>query len=201
MSANENVSPSTSLSLLDRLCSTPDEEAWRQLTNLYTSLIRSWIRSHAVTEEDTDDLVQEVLLVVLHKLPDFEHNRRTGAFRRWLRSITINCLRKFWDAKRLRPRATGDSDFLKLLAQLEDPDSGLSRQWDREHDLHVTHRFLESLRSQFEAVTWRAFCAVSLEGRSGADVAQELGVSVNAVYIAKSRVLAKLRQESGGILD
>ena len=189
------------MSLLDRLRSTPDEDAWRQLTNLYTSLIRSWIRSHAVTEEDTDDLVQEVLFVVLHKLPDFKHNRRTGAFRCWLRSITINCLRKFWDAKRLRPKATGDSDFLALLNQLEDPDSGLSRQWDREHDLHVTHRLPESLSSQFEPATWRSFCAVSLEGKSGVDVAKELGISVNAVYVAKSRVLAKLRQEARGILD
>ncbi len=201
MSTSEKNSPSTSLSLLDRLRSRPDEDAWRQLTNLYTSLIRSWIRSHSVTEEDTDDLVQEVLLVVLHKLPDFEHNRRAGAFRCWLRSITTNCLRKFWDAKRLRPRATGDSDFLKLLNQLEDPDSGVSRQWDREHDLHVTHRLLKSLRSQFEPATWRAFCAVSLEGRSGAAAAEDLGISVNAVYIAKSRVLARLRREARGILE
>ena len=79
------TSPKTSLSLLERLCSKPDDLAWRQLTDLYTDLIRSWIRSQAVADVDTDDLVQEVLLVVLHKLPEFEHNQRKGAFRCWLR--------------------------------------------------------------------------------------------------------------------
>lgn len=201
MSSNGGVSPSTSLSLLDRLRSTPDEQAWRQLTDVYTTLIRSWIRLHAVTEVDTDDLVQEVLLVVLHKLPDFEHNQRVGAFRCWLRSITANCLRKFCDSKRLRPRALGDSEFLDVLAQLEDSDSGMSRIWDLEHDLHVAHRLLGMLRPQFEETTWQAFSGVSLENRPAAEVAAELGISVNATYIAKSRVLARLRQEANGILD
>ena len=194
-------SPSTSLSLLDRLRCKTDAQAWRQLTGVYTNLIRSWIGSHAVADTDIDDLVQEVLLVVLHKLPDFEHNRRRGAFRCWLRNITANCLRKFWESQRLRPRVSGDSAFMNLLAQLEDPDSGMSLQWDREHDLHVTHRLLGVLRPQFEETTWRAFQSVSLEGRSAADVAAELQISVNAVYIAKSRVLSRLRQEAEGILD
>src|SRR5687768_7272096 len=100
----------TSASLLDRLRSRDDQEAWQRLADLYTPLIRDWLRQHATLDQDADDLVQEVLSVLLRKLPQFER-ARTGAFRRWLRTITVNCLRDFWRARRIRPRATGDSAF------------------------------------------------------------------------------------------
>src|SRR5438093_321210 len=152
----------TSASLLDRLRHQPDADSWQRLVDLYTPLIRGTLRRHVLPEADRDDLVQEVLAVVVRRLPQFEHNRRPGAFRAWLRAITVNCLRDFWKAKRLRPVATGDSAFLEVLAQLEDPASGLSRLWDREHDLHVTRRLLELLRPQFMPATWRAFQRVAL---------------------------------------
>lgn len=191
----------TSLSLLDRLRTVPDEASWSQLTGLYSPLIRKWIGSEAVAGADVDDLVQEVLLVVLQRLPDFEHNTRTGAFRCWLRRITVNCLRKFRDAKRMRPRAAGGSSFQERMAGLEDSSSEISRQWDREHDLHVTHRLLQILRPEFQSDTWLAFQYVSLEHRSASEAAEALNISVNAVYVAKSRVLKRLRQEADGILD
>src|SRR5262245_49776422 len=98
----------TSASLLDRLRLTPDEESWRRLVELYTPLIRGWLGRHARLQ-DADDLVQEVLSVVVRKLPQFVRQPRTGAFRRWLKSITVNCLRDSWRRDRGRPLATGDS--------------------------------------------------------------------------------------------
>jgi RNA polymerase sigma-70 factor (ECF subfamily) len=191
----------TSASLLDRLRHQPDEASWGRLVDLYTPLIRGWLRRHEVLHADCDDLVQEVLAVVVRRLGEFEHNQRTGAFRAWLRTITVNCLRDFWRARRSRPVATGDSDFLGMLQELEDPASGLSREWDREHDLHVTRRLLELLRPQFSPATWRAFQRVALDGVPAQEVAAELGVTVNAVFIAKSRVLARLRQEAVGLIE
>jgi RNA polymerase sigma-70 factor (ECF subfamily) len=191
----------TSTSLLDRLRLQPDAEAWQRLVELYTPLIRGWLRRHGRLDQDADDLVQEVLAVVVRKLPDFRREPRTGAFRRWLRTITVNCLRDFWRARRARPVATGDSAFLEMLHQLEDPDSALSRLWDREHDHHVTHRLLQLIQPKFEPSTWRAFQRVALEGAAAEVVAAELGISVNAVFIAKSRVLTRLRQEGEGLID
>ena len=191
----------TSASLLDRLRIQPDEQAWQRLNDLYTPLIQGWLRRQAVLGADNDDLVQEVLIVVMRKLPQFEHNRRRGAFRSWLRTITVNCLRDFWRTQRLRPLATGDSRFLEVLARLEDPNSQDSRQWDHEHDRLVTKRLLQLLESQFEPTTWKAFFMVTLEEKSPKDVAAELGISLSSVYVAKSRVLAKLRQESDGLVD
>src|SRR6516162_3959788 len=124
----------TSTSLLDRLRREGDTSSWQRLIDLYTPLIRGWLRRHALLDQDADDVVQEVLTVVVRRLPEFRREPRTGAFRRWLKTITVNCLRDFWRAQRLRPRATGDSDFLAVLQALEDPNSELSRLWDREHD-------------------------------------------------------------------
>ena len=99
------------------------------------------------------------------------------------------------------PQATGASDFLAKLEQLEDPASGLSRLWDEEHDRHVVARLLEHIRPDFEPATWRAFEAVMLRGERPAEAAGRLGVSVNAVLLAKSRVLARLRQVGAGLVD
>jgi RNA polymerase sigma-70 factor (ECF subfamily) len=190
----------TSASLLDRARHGADAASWQRLVDLYTPLIRGWLRHHAdLHAADSDDLVQDVLAVVVRKLPQFERQPRTGAFRRWLR--TVNVLRDFWRAQRIRPRATGDSDFQQVLAQLEDPDSGLSHLWDQEHDKHVTRRLLDMIQPRFEARTWRAFQRVALDGASPDETAAELGMSVNAVFIAKSRVLALLRQEGEGLID
>lgn len=193
--------PPTSASLLERLRFHPDPESWARLVELYTPLIRGWLRRHEVLINDADDLVQEVLTIVVRKIPDFEHQRRTGAFRRWLRTITVNCLRDFWRARRHRPQATGESDFLRFLDQLEDPESALSQLWDREHDQHITRALLDRIRPRFTENTWKAFYRVALEGVAPDDVAAELGLSVNAVFIAKSRVLAQLRLEGEGLLD
>src|SRR5262249_57679001 len=83
--------------------------------------IRDWLRRHALQAPDADDLVQEVLAVVVREIPNFRHDLRTGAFRRWLRTVTVNRLRTFWRGQRARPQATGTSDFEKVLDQMEDP--------------------------------------------------------------------------------
>jgi RNA polymerase sigma-70 factor (ECF subfamily) len=193
--------PDTPVSLLERLRLRPDAQSWQRLVDLYTPLIRDWLRRHALQGTDADDLSQEVLAVVVRELPSFRHDLRQGAFRRWLKNITINRLRTFWRSRRHHPVATGDSDFEGMLAQLEDPASGLSKQWDDEHDRHVTRRLLELIEPDFEPTTWRAFRLLMLESRSTADVAAELGITPNAVRIAKSRVLSRFRQEVEGLID
>lgn len=191
----------TSISLLERLRLQPDSAAWQRLVAVYTPLIRGWLHRYALPEADGDDLVQEVMAVLIRELPHFRHDLRTGAFRRWLRTITVNRLRSFWRARAARPVATGDSAFANMLDQLEDPDSGLSRLWDEEHDRHVARRLLELLEPEFEPATWRAFQLLVLKGKSTSETAAELHISANAVRIAKSRVLRRFRQEVEGLID
>jgi RNA polymerase sigma-70 factor (ECF subfamily) len=191
----------TSVSLLDRLREQPDDPSWKRLVDLYSPLIHSWLRRYAVQPSDADDLVQEVLGAVVRDLPRFRHDRRPGAFRCWLRTITVNRLRGFWRARQARPVATGDSDLVQQLEQLEDPTSSLSQRWDAEHDRHVLNRLLELLEPEFAPTSWQAFRRVTLEGKRASDVAAELGLSVNAVLLAKSRVLRRLRQEAQDLIE
>src|SRR5580704_3984028 len=163
---------------------------------LYGPLIRRWLQQHDTPEADADDLAQEVLLVLAQELGGFDHNGRTGAFRLWVRSITANRLRAYWRARRSGP-LNGLDD---RLAQLEDPDSSLGRLWDREHDEFIVRRLMELIEPEFAPSTWKSFRLLVLEERPAADVAESLGLSVNAVLIAKSRVLRRLRQEGQGLI-
>jgi RNA polymerase sigma-70 factor (ECF subfamily) len=191
----------TSFSLLNRLRSQPDAESWRRLVELYTPLIKGWLRRHDVSAIDADDLTQEVMAVVVRELPHFEHNQQRGAFRNWLRTIAVHRLRALWRSRQRGTLATGGSDFLKMLDELEDPQSDLSRLWDQQHDQHVARRLMELVEPQFEPTTWRAFRRTVIDGAKAATVAAELQISVNAVLLAKSRVLSRLRQEMHGLTD
>ena len=191
----------TSLSLLEHLQQSPNDSAWQRLVDFYTPLIRTWLRRYALLDQDIDDLVQEVLAIVVRKMPEFRRKAQTGAFRRWLRTITVNCLRGFWRSQRFRPKIAGNAGFVQVLDQLEDANSALSKLWDKEHDEHVARRLLEMIRPRFEPKTWLAFQRVALEAVPVDQVASELGMSANAVFIAKSRVVHLLRQEAQGLLD
>ena len=192
---------STSVSLLERLSDSNDARAWGRLTELYSPLIRNWLGRHQVSPSDAEDLVQDVLLIVVRRFPEFEHSRRTGAFRAWLRTITVNCCRDHWRRKRIRPITPGGGDFDGYLDQIADSANPLSKEWDREHDLFITRRLMELIRTDFEANTWEAFRRVTLAGEPASAVAADLGMTANAVFIAKSRVLSRLRQEAAGLVD
>jgi len=189
----------TSASLLERLRAQPDAVSWKRLVDLYTPLLQGWLRRDMVPAADVDDLVQEVMEVLVRELPSFHYDPGRGSFRGWLRTITLNRLRMFWRARRTRPLATGDSNVSRKLDELEDPHSALSQLWDREHDRHVARRVLELIEGEFEPATWRAFQRVALDGASAAAVATELGLSLNAVYLAKYRILKRLHQEIQGL--
>jgi RNA polymerase sigma-70 factor (ECF subfamily) len=193
--------PETSVSLLERLRVEPDPPSWQRLVELYTPLIHGWLRRFALQPQDADDLVQEVLAVVVRELPQFHYDPARGTFRAWLRAVTANRLRAFWRARQTRPQPVGGEDHDRTLDRLEDPQSDLSRLWDQEHDTHVVRRLLAQIRPDFEPATWRAFERVVLEGAKPAAVAAELGTTVNAVFIAKHRVLRGLRQAGRGLLD
>jgi RNA polymerase sigma-70 factor (ECF subfamily) len=186
-------SPGTSTSLLEQArgrCA----GSWERLVALYTPLLQAWLTAAGLQPADRDDLIQRVLMILVRQLPDFEHRGRPGAFRAWLRGITVNLLREFW---RARPAAEAGS----RLEELRDPDGGLSRLWDEQHDRHVLHALMDMVRPEFTEPTWQAFRRLALDGASARDVSAELGLSVNAVLIAKSRVLARLRQEARGLVD
>ena len=180
---------------------TGDPGSWKNLVELYRPLIVGWLRHQAVPVNEVDDLVQEILLAVAQSLPSFSHSGRVGAFRGWLRTIARNRACDFWRARGRQLQAAGGSGSAEAISQLEDPDSELNRMWDAEHDRYVLRCLLDLMELEFEPTTVQAFRRVTLEGASSSDVARELGLSVGAVYAAKSRVLGRLREEAEGLID
>ena len=180
---------------------TGEENAWKDLTDLYRPLIIGWLNRQGVPARDLEDLGQDVLLSVVKHLPTFEHSGRRGAFRTWLRTIVRSRTTDYWRAADPAGQASGGSGATAALQQLADPDSDLNRQWDEEHDRYVLNCLLDLVEEEFEPATRQAFRRLALDGVSGAEVAQESGLSVAAVYVAKSRVLARIRQLAEGLID
>ncbi len=190
----------TSLTLLDALRRDANGQSWQQLVDIYSPLIQGWLRRHGAKQDDVDDLVQNVLTVVYRRLGEFDR-QRTGSFRNWLRTIAVNCLRDHWRAQRNRPTATGDAEFVLMLNELADSDSHLSRVWNEEHDRHLTNFLLSRIKQEFRPATWQAFERFALKEEAPESIAAELGITANAVYIAKSRVLKRMREVGAGLID
>lgn len=182
----------TSLTWLGRLAGDPSDADWRRLVDSYGPLLAAWLARAGVPAADRDDLVQEVLMVVVRRVAEFEY-RGPGAFRAWLRGIVANHARKFFRTRREAPAVD--------LDQLAGSDTALSRVWDREHDEFVAGRALRLVEGDFAPVTWRAFHRQVIGGLPPAEVAAELGLSLNAVILAKSRVLKRLRAELRGLVE
>lgn len=190
----------TSHSLLQRLRERPTPDDWSRLVAVYDPWIRDWLRRQGVQDHDAADITQEVLSCVVSEMPQFRYDSERGRFRGWLRTITLNRLRAFWKA---RPRhvSLASGDGAAMLEQLADPHSGLSQQWDREHDAHVLRQAMTAVRPEFRPATWEAFDRVVLHGEPVDAVARQLGMTRNAVYIAQSRVLARLRDHVRGLCE
>ena len=191
----------TSASLLERLRERPQADDWTRLVDLYQPWIHDWLRRQGVQEHDAADITQDVLTVMVQELPRFHYDPARGKFRSWVRTITVNRLRAFRDARHKRPATADDSAVAGMVDQLADPHSGLSQLWDREHDAYLVRRALALIKPDFKPETWKAFERVVLDGQPPASVAEELGTTRNAVYLAQSRVLARLRQELLGLCD
>jgi len=193
--------PDTSHSLRARARDCADGAAWQRLADLYIPLIRRWLGPYLLQPADTDDLVQEVFATLARELPSFDRQPKLGAFRSYLRTITVHRLRTYWQRRDRRPAAMGGEDFLAAFEQLEDPNSELARAWDEDHDRHVVRTLLDAIRLEVRPTTWRAFEAIALEGRPVDEVAADLGLTPNAVLLAKSRVLNRLRKKGQGLVD
>jgi RNA polymerase sigma-70 factor (ECF subfamily) len=171
-----------------------EEEAWTEVCSIYRPLILHWLNGVGVSQDDADDLTQEVMTVVYKEIGNFEHNGRIGAFRNWLRLITVNRCKQFFREKKREPSGVGGSVFANVVAELEDPKSDVSIAFDREHDLFVLHRLLQLVASEFEDKTMQAFHLYVIEGQEANDVAKSLEVSRQVPYLAKSRVMRRLRE-------
>jgi RNA polymerase sigma-70 factor (ECF subfamily) len=187
-----NDSPATRPSLLIRARDTNDQEAWRELADLYGPLLYAYARHKGLQDSDAADLSQEVLAILADRLSEFAYDPTRGSFRGWLFTVTRNRLRNWASRQPLAARGTGESEVAALLAELPER----SEQNDFDH-LYHWQQFLwavEQVQVDFREQTFEAFRASVIEGHAPKAVAERLEITVGAVYIAKSRVLARVRE-------
>jgi RNA polymerase sigma-70 factor (ECF subfamily) len=181
-----------------------DAAGWRRLVALYGPLVYRWSRRSGLREHAASDVVQEVFLAVHRKIGDFRRDRPGDTFRGWIRRITINKIHDYCRRRVKEPIAVGGSSVHRRFQQLPEPaadpiDVDLVDFQDVVEVLY--RRALELVRNEFEPRTWEMFRMVAIDGRKPADVATDLSVSRNTVYIAKSRVLSRLRVEFVEVID
>jgi RNA polymerase sigma-70 factor (ECF subfamily) len=182
----------TPVSLLERLRD-PMADAWEQFVQLYTPLLYAWAARAGLQEADAADLVQEVMLLLLAKLPEFRYDP-AQSFRAWLRTVTLNKLREL--ARRGSLPLTHDGS----AADLAGPDH-LEAFWESEYRQHLVGQALRLMQTEFRPTTWQACWEHLANGRPAAEVGAELGLSAGAVRAATFRVLTRLRQRLAGLLD
>ncbi len=185
----------TPASLLERIRQPGERQAWDRFVELYTPLIYFWACRSGLQAPDAADLVQEVFLTLLHKMPDFHYDPHKS-FRAWPAHGDAEQVARTTAAPVGAP-ASGDHPQLE---ERESPDHAEVFA-EAEYRRYLTGRALELMREQFEPATWKAFWACVAQERPVAEVARELGLTPNAVYVAKSRVLTYLRQELNGLLE
>ncbi len=190
----------TSPSLLQRVLSR-DTAAWQRFVSIYGPLIYDWIRTQGVPAGDAEDIVQEVFTAVASNLAGFRSGQPGARFRKWLWGICAHKITDYFRDRQARIQAQGGTTALLRLQQVpEEPPAEDSEEGRREITL-LKHRAVLQLRDLFEPQVWGSFWQVVVEGNAPAEVARALGVSVWAVYKAKSRVLLRLREELEGLVE
>jgi RNA polymerase sigma factor (sigma-70 family) len=185
----------TRASLLARLGDPQDRAAWQQFVGLYGRLVYGFVRQRGLQDADAADLTQEIFLSIARAAGRWRYDPRQGTFRGWLYAVTRNQLARFLRRRRSQPLGNGGSSAQWLLAEQPDPGADTEGTWEQEFQRQLFRQAAELLRDGFAPTTWQAFWRTAVEGRGAAAVAAELGLSVGAVYVAKSRVLARLAEQ------
>jgi RNA polymerase sigma-70 factor (ECF subfamily) len=181
----------TPVSLLEQLKKPQPQAAWKRFAELYTPLLYFWARSQGLNEADAADLVQEVFLLLVAKLPHFQYDR-DGSFRSWLRTLTLNKHREL--LRRKRPNLVDN-------LQNEPAKNSDSSLEEKEYRLQLVQQLLRIVEDQFPPSTWQIFQEYVIENRDPREIAAKRKVTLGTVYAAKSKVLQRLRRDLAGLLD
>jgi RNA polymerase sigma-70 factor (ECF subfamily) len=187
--------PPTRVTLLNRLKDGGDVDAWREFVRLYGPVVYGFARKRGLQDADAADLMQEVLRSVARNAGRMEYDPKRGTFRGWLYTVTRNKIYNFLTAQKNRPRGAGDSGAQERLDGIPDRQPDRDDDWDIEYQRRLSAKAMDRVKHEFQPNTWQAFWGTAVDGRPAQEVGAELDMSPGAVYVAKSRVLARLRDE------
>lgn len=183
-------SPTTRASLLLRLRQPEDESAWREFSEIYVPLVQAFARRRGLQDADVADLTQEVLRRVVGAIARLEYDPERGSFRGWFLTIARNELKKFF-----QKRPENHPELTQNLIEEVPAEDVEAEWWNREWERNLFTKAAGQIREDFQETTWQAFWRTGVEGHAPKDVATDLEMTVAAVYLAKSRVMARLKEQ------
>ncbi len=188
----------TRLSLLEEIRQTRSSERWDEFFDDYGELLQRWLVAQQIPPADADDLQQETMLAVLNELPRFQHSGRPGAFRKWLKQILVNRMRRLWEQKRNQKTSSNLAEFADVL---EDETSRVSIAFHREHEQHVIQQLLTKAASHFSVRRVQLFTELVLDGVPIDELEQKYDLSRGAIRVQQHRIVTWLRETGQGMVD
>jgi RNA polymerase sigma-70 factor (ECF subfamily) len=188
-------------SLLVRIRDAGDRTAWEQFVEIYAPLVYRFARKRGLQDADAADLTQDVLQAVARASRRLEYDPERGTFRGWLFTVARNKLHNFLARRQRLPQADDGADVQRLLDAQPAREADEAALWEREYEQRLFDWAAEQVRDDFQESTWQAFWRTAVEGEGAREVAAALGTSIGAVYVAKSRVLARLRERIQEVLS
>jgi RNA polymerase sigma factor (sigma-70 family) len=189
---NRKIDALTSPSLVLRLRDYSDSTAWTEFMEVYSPLIYEYCRSRGLQSSDAADVTQEALLRVTRAIRTFEYDKSKGLFRDWLARIVINEIRRF---------ASKLSEVAPLSPEWDNETAKIESDWNEQYQQHIFSKALERSRPHFSDETWKMFERSWIDKLDAKEVADELSISVDQVYVARSRVLKRLKYEVALLAD
>ena len=187
-------SPETRASLLVQVRDGANAGAWREFVGLYGPVVYGFARNRGLQDADAADLMQDVMRSVSSTIGRLDYDPKRGTFRGWLFTITRNKVFNFLSSRRVRPQGSGGTTANRRLEEATEADDGTD-EWELEYQRRLAALAMERVQDEFQESTWRAFWLTAVEGMPVAEVAKRVGLSAGAIYVAKSRVLARLKAE------
>lgn len=194
-------SPLTRASLLIRLRDTADRTAWHQFAELYGPIIYRFARGRGLQDADAADVMQDTLRSVSSAIGRLDYDSAKGSFRGWLFTIARNKIFNLLASRKNKPRAAGDTAAHEMLQATPSDDNTLEESWEDEYRRRLAGIAIEKIKGEFQPNTWDAFWGTAVLGESASSVGDRLGMSSGAVYVAKSRVLARLKEQVQRLID
>jgi RNA polymerase sigma-70 factor (ECF subfamily) len=194
--------PVTSASLLVRIRDGRDQEAWQRFVQLYAPVVYGFARNRGLQDADAADVMQDVLRSVARSAARLKYDPSRGTFRGWLYTVARNKIFNFLEASRHNPgRGAGGEDAREQLESVASTEWEFAKSWDEEYERNLAALAMQRVKDEVQPATWQAFWLTAVEGKQAREAGEVLGMSAGSVYVARSRVLARLKEEVGRLRE
>lgn len=196
------LTPNTPSSGLLQGIKSRDDDAWERLVRVYGPAIYIQAKRAGLQPIDAEELVLDVFVAVNRKAESFHRDPGGSGFCSWLYTITKNKILDYYSKQKKRPVVTRLVDALGFRRNLENPEEDISDGPANQSLLHLTQMCaIDSIKDEFTGDTWDAFIRTYVDGVPATEVADEMGISANAVRHRKCRVSARLREVFGDLFE